>query len=89
MAQRAFVSNYKAISGTANNGEMKITMNVQLLEESTEIPYEQEISIVTSWTDNNAAIKTKIVNAIVALAAANNYSTLTSANVILPSYTKG
>lgn len=89
MAQRAFVSRYDSISGTSNTGEMRISFCVMLLEETVATPLQVEASIVTQWTDNQAAIKSKIVTEILRIAAENNYSQMSSANVILPQYAKG
>jgi hypothetical protein len=89
MAQRAFVPCYKLIRGTANFNEMIIVFDCSLLEETVDMAFTTELSIVTQWSDNTQAIKTKILTAIMELAAANNYSTLQSQNVILPQYSKG
>lgn len=89
MAQRAFVPYYKSIASSQTVGRMKIQFDVMLLDEDFPEPLNATLEIETLWTDNNAAIKTKIVNAILAHASANNYSTMVATNVILPQYAKG
>ena len=68
---------------------MRISFECLLLEETVDEALQAELSIVTQWSDNAAAIKTKILAVIMAHAAANNYNSLVSTNVILPSYVKG
>lgn len=89
MAQRAFVPYFLRIEGTQNVNEMRIVFPVYLLEESVNSPFSEELTITTAWTDTAGQIKSKVVAAILALAAANNYSTLTASNVFLPQYAKG
>lgn len=89
MAQRAFVSRYDRIMGTETPGQMQIMMQVQLLEEAVTEPQIHDLVITTAWTETNAQIKSKIVAEILRIAQENNYTQLTSGNVILPTYAKG
>jgi hypothetical protein len=50
---------------------------------------EVDIDVLTGWSDTPAQMKTKIQNAIVSFGNANGYSALTSAMVIMPTFTKG
>lgn len=89
MAQRAMVTCFNSISGTSILNEMQISFHVCLLEESVPFPRETDLTIISPWTDSLAQIKTRISNAILAEAAANNYTSLTAANIIMPSFQKG
>jgi hypothetical protein len=89
MAQRAFVPYYKAILSTEMVGVMKIQFDVALLDEIFTEPLVATLEIETNWSDNMQTIKTKIVDAILVHAAANNYSQMQAANVLLPQYAKG
>lgn len=89
MAQRAMVTSFDNISGTANLNEMQISFHVCLLEESVPFARETDLTIISPWSDSLAQIKTRISNAILVEAAANNYNSLTAANIIMPSFQKG
>ena len=89
MAQRALVTQFTSLSGTANLNEMKLRFHLCLLEERVPTPYENDLEVITPWADTLAQIKSRISAAILAEAAANGYTTLTANDIIMPQVQKG
>jgi hypothetical protein len=91
MAEKALVSSYTGIQSTGNAGELSLEFTLHCMDENNPNSAAAHFNdaVVLLWSDTPAQMKTKIMNRVVAIANANSYAQLTSADVFLPNYTKG